>query len=140
MLVDNGSRNRLFFRLNSLIKDIEASRGLYELDNDLTALLNNIAEADFNGHDLRVTDILKLLGFGTPPTIFRRLGKLADAGWVLYEHNPDDRRVRFVRLTPSARQAFDTMAMEVFNALMHEVYAVFDAMFGRESSARSGGA
>jgi DNA-binding transcriptional ArsR family regulator len=108
---------RLVFRVNRHVQAIETRFGLNELDFAARALLNVIAEADYERWSLRPSDIIRLPNFGTPPTVYRHLAKLEKAGWIQYKQDKNDRRAKLVLLTPAARGAFNSISQEMYVGL-----------------------
>lgn len=99
-------------RLRRLVEAIEARSGLGELDHAARPVLDFIAEADFDRRSLRMTDIVKVPGFGTPPTVYGRLAALEAGGWICFEGDKKDGRVKLVRLTAAARRTFARISEE----------------------------
>lgn len=113
MKSSNLRTNRLIFQVNRVVSAIEARFGLSELDFRSRAILTAIAEADSERRVMRPSDILKLSHLGTPPTIYRLMTKLEDAGFICYREDKDDLRSKFILLTPVSRRAFNTMSQHI---------------------------
>jgi hypothetical protein len=107
--LENGS---FVLRLRRLIRTIEASSGLGELDDTGRRTLDFIAEAEFDGRSLRMSDIVKVPDFGTPPTVYGRLAEMEAGGWIRFAADPRDGRVKLVRLTAAARRTFARISEE----------------------------
>ena len=114
----NGERTKamrkddLIFRINRVIRAIESTTGLDELDLSSRAILNFIGEAESQEKLLNVSDIVKGPGFGTAPTVYSRIAELERTGWIKCVPDPNDGRAKHVRLTPVARRAFAKMSAE----------------------------
>ena len=98
------------FRLKAVIRAIEGEEGLYEFDPTSREILLFVGQAYAAGQTLRVTDIAANPAFGSPATIYGRLAKLSDSGWIKSVADPEDGRVRFVVPTTQAQGAFNRMS------------------------------
>lgn len=105
-------KDELIFRINRVIRAIEATSGLDELDLSSRAILNFIGEAESQQKPLNVSDVVKGPGFGTAPTVYARIAELENAGWISCVQDPEDGRAKLVRLTPLARKTFAKMSAE----------------------------
>jgi len=105
-------QDELIFRINRVIRAIEANTGLDELDLSSRAILNFIGEAESQQKTLNVSDVVKGPGFGTAPTVYSRIAELEKGGWIKCVPDPEDGRAKLVRLTPSAKKAFSRMSSE----------------------------
>ena len=105
-------KDELIFRINRVIRAIEETTGLNELDLSSRAILNFIGEAESQDRLLNVSDVVKGPGFGTAPTVYSRIAELERGGWIRCVQDPNDGRAKHVRLTPSARKAFTKMSAE----------------------------
>lgn len=114
-------KNQLIFRINRLVRAIEATSGLDELDISARAILSFIGEAEAEQRTLNVSDVVKGPGFGTAPTVYARLSELEKAGWIKCSPDPRDGRAKQVLLTPLARRTFAKMSTEAHKlALGHK--------------------
>ena len=114
---DGVDKSQLVFRLNRIIQAIEARTGLDDLDFASKAMLNFIADAEFDRKVLRISDVVKVPAFGTAPTVFSKLSQLEKNGWIRYNDDPNDKRVRLLVLTPEARRAYQKMSLELSKLL-----------------------
>lgn len=105
-------KNQLIFRINRVIRAIEANSGLDELDISARAILNFIGEAEAEQRTLNVSDVVKGPRFGTAPTVYSRLSELEKAGWIKCIPDPRDGRAKQVLLTPLARRTYAKMSAE----------------------------
>jgi len=103
-------KNQLIFRINRVVRAIEATSGLDELDISARAILSFIGEAEAEHRALNVSD--KGPGFGTAPTVYSRLAELEKAGWIKCIPDPRDGRAKQVLLTPLARRTYAKMSSE----------------------------
>lgn len=108
-------------RLRRLVGALEASSGLSEIEDAARPILDFIAEAECESRSLRMTDIVKVREFGTPPTVYARLAGLQEAGWIEAVPDNEDRRVRLVSLTAAARSTFARISDEA-HSLSKEVF------------------
>lgn len=102
----------LIFRINRVIRAVESSTGLDELDLSARSVLNFIGEAESQQRVLNVSDVVRGPGFGTAPTVYSRIAELERTGWIKCVQDPNDGRAKHVRLTPLARKAFAKMSAE----------------------------
>lgn len=112
-------KNQLIFRINRIVRAIEATSGLDELDISARAILSFIGEAEAEQRALNVSDVVKGPGFGTAPTVYSRLAELEMAGWIRSVPDPRDGRAKQVQLTPLARRTFAKMSNEA-----HKLFGV----------------
>ncbi len=102
----------LIFRINRVIRTVESSTGLSDLDLTSKSILGFIGEAEAEQRVLNVSDVVKGPGFGTAPTVYSRIAELERTGWIKCVQDPNDGRAKHVRLTPAARRAFARMSAE----------------------------
>ena len=107
----------LIFRINRVIRAVEASAGLDELGLSSRSILNFIGEAEADQRLLNVSDVVKGPGFGTAPTVYSRIAELERTGWIKCVQDPNDGRAKHVRLTPLARKTFARMSAETHKLL-----------------------
>jgi DNA-binding MarR family transcriptional regulator len=107
----------LIFRINRVIRAVESSTGLDELDLSSKSILNFIGEAESEQRVLNVSDVVKGPGFGTAPTVYSRIAELERTGWIKCVQDPNDGRAKHVRLTPLARKTFAKMSAETHKLL-----------------------
>ena len=105
-------KSQLIFRINRIVRAIEATSGLDELDISARAILSFIGEAEAEQRSLNVSDVVKGPGFGTAPTVYARLAELERAGWIKCIPDPRDGRAKQVLLTPLARRTYAKMSNE----------------------------
>ena len=105
-------KNQLIFRINRVVRAIEATSGLDELDISARAILSFIGEAEAEQRTLNVSDVVKGPGFGTAPTVYSRLAELENAGWIKCTPDPRDGRAKQVMLTALARRTYAKMSNE----------------------------
>lgn len=105
-------KNQLIFRINRVVRSIEATSGLGELDISARAILSFIGEAEAEQRTLNVSDVVKGPGFGTAPTVYSRLAELEKTGWIKCIPDPRDGRAKQVLLTPQSRRTFARMSTE----------------------------
>lgn len=108
----NVDKNQLIFRITRIVRAIEATSGLGELDISARAILNFIGEAENEQRTLNVSDIVKGPGFGTAPTVYSRLAELEKGGWIRCTPDPNDGRAKQVLLTPLSKRTFAKMSAE----------------------------
>ena len=106
-------KHQLIFRIFRLVRAIEASSGLSDIDIVARSILSFIGEAEAEGRTLNVSDVVKAPGFGTAPTVYSRLAELEGAGWIKSVPDPRDGRARHVQLTTLARRTYTKMSNEV---------------------------
>lgn len=102
----------LIFRINRVVRAVESSTGMDELDLSSRSILTFIGEADSQQKQLHVSDVVKGPGFGTAPTVYSRIAELERTGWIKCVQDPDDGRAKHVKLTPLARKTFSRMSAE----------------------------
>jgi DNA-binding PadR family transcriptional regulator len=110
-------RKQLIFRINHLVRSLEDSSGLLDLDILARSILSFIGEAEAEGRTLNVSDVVKGPGFGTAPTVYSRLAELEKAGWIKSVPDPRDGRAKHVQLTPLARRTYAKMSKEALKLI-----------------------
>ena len=105
--------NDLIFRIHRLIRVIEADTELDVLNLSAREILKFIGARNAEGLQTRSSDVISKTGLGTPPTIYQRLGKLEEAGWINSVPDPLDGRAKLLVLTPRAEKAFQKMSKEL---------------------------
>lgn len=73
----------------------------FDIDYTAKALLDIIACCHYF-EPLTVTEAMSLQEVGSPATVHRKLDDLLIAGLIVHEFQGDDRRTKFLRLTPRA--------------------------------------
>lgn len=114
------SRNNVIFKINQVIRAIEERSGLGDLDLTAKEILRFIGEGEAARKRINVTEIVRHTEFGSPPTIFTRISRLEEEGWIAYAPDPTDGRVRNVELTAKARKAFTQMSAAATKAIVGE--------------------
>jgi hypothetical protein len=107
----------LIFRINRVIRAIEANTGMDELDLSSRSILGFIGDAESQQKVLHVSDVVKGPGFGTAPTVYSRIAELERTGWIKCVQDPEDGRAKHVKLTPLARKTFARMSAEAQKVL-----------------------
>jgi hypothetical protein len=105
-----GKIDDTIFRIKAVLRAIEGEEGLHEFDTTSREILVFIGQAFAAGQNLRATDIASNPAFGSPATIYGRLGKLADSGWIKSIPDAQDGRVKLVVPTSQAQGAFNRMS------------------------------
>ena len=105
-------KTQLIFRINRVVRAMEATSGLDELDISARAILSFIGEAEAEQRTLNVSDVVKGPGFGTAPTVYSRLAELEKSGWIRCVPDPRDGRAKQVLLTTQARRTYAKMSSE----------------------------
>ena len=100
------------FLINHIVRAIETSSGLSDIDIAARSILSFIGEAEAEQRTLNVSDVVKGPGFGTAPTVYSRLAELEKAGWIKSTPDPRDGRAKQVLLTARARRIYSKMSSE----------------------------
>lgn len=103
----------LIFRICGIVRAVEQTVGLGELDPIQKSILAFIGEAETSKRSVNVTDIIKTTVYGSAPTVYARMNDLEVGGWIEYVPDPYDRRARQVVLSDASRQAYRKIAKEV---------------------------
>lgn len=104
--------NVLFIhRVWSIVRRIKAASGMDSLDLRSQALLDLIGANDTE--PLRVSDLVKLAGLGTPPTIYSALAELERGGWIAKFDDPEDGRASRLKLSAKSKRAYAKMSREI---------------------------
>ena len=110
-------KDLLILRINQVVRSIEASSGLADLDVTARSVLSFIGEAEVESRILNVSDVVKESGVGVAPTVYSRLAELEKAGWITCIPDKRDGRAKVVQLTPLARRTYAEMSKEALNLI-----------------------
>lgn len=105
------------FRVHRVIRAVEESTGLSEIDLATKSILSFVADRTSDGAKIRVLDVVRQDRFGTAPTVCGRLAELEEAGWVESHTDPEDGRARLLFLTKRSKSAFSKMSAAVIDLL-----------------------
>ena len=108
---------RLVLDVNRLIQTVEAENGMSDIDKLARQILYFIADADTAQRRLTVSEITMKALFGSVPTVFSRLAKLEASGWIGYQDDPTDGRIKRVVLTTAARRKLAGMSSKLHQKL-----------------------
>lgn len=111
------SSSHAIFRIQRVIRAVEERCGLDELDLVAREILRLVGDGEASGMKLNVSEIVRHSEFGSPPTIFSRISRLQEGGWITYAPDPSDGRIRIVGLTARARRAFAQMSAAAVKAI-----------------------
>lgn len=105
------SSANLLYRVQQIIGSMgEPGR---PLDETSRKILLQIAHNQCNGKTTCVSDITREKDYGTAPTIYTRLKKLAEMDLVHSTRNPEDGRSNTLRLTPAAARLLKKQARAI---------------------------
>ena len=110
LVVEMKRSSDLLIRVMGVINTI--SPGDEQLDDLARAIFLQIAEADANSRNLRVSDITSS-NAATAPTIYGRLKNLVEMGLIWTKTDPQDGRVQLLCLTPMAQKSIKKAAKEI---------------------------
>lgn len=99
-----------YVKLKAAIAAAEREHGIHGLDFVSREILHTIASANLMDVKIRASDVTKDAIFGTPPTVYSRLNKLVEGGWIIKKEDEDDRRAALLEITPMARAKFKKMS------------------------------
>ena len=98
-----------YFETLAAIRKVERKHNLDQLDLPVCAILEFIGIAEVEGRVLNVGNVVAQSGVGTPPTVYKYLADLEQAGWIKVRICIGDRRQKLVRLSAAAQRAFFRM-------------------------------
>ncbi len=98
-------------RVWAVVRRIKAASGMDSLDLRSQALLDLIGANDTE--PLRISDLIKHAGLGTPPTIYSALAELEREGWIAKFDDPEDGRASRLNLSSKAKRAYAKMSREI---------------------------
>jgi DNA-binding MarR family transcriptional regulator len=98
-----------YFDTLAAVRRVEKKHQLDQLDLPARAILEFIGIAEAERRVLNVGDIVKQSSVGTPPTVYKYLADLEQAGWIKVRTCIGDRRQKLVRLSAAAQRAFSRM-------------------------------
>ena len=91
-------------------RDTEADAGLGDMPPVARDILHVIADSVVNKRKIpRVSDVVAIGRFGTPPTVYSHLAALENAGWIEGQPHPGDGRAKLLTITPQARRLYRAM-------------------------------
>jgi DNA-binding MarR family transcriptional regulator len=80
-------------------------------------LLNEIAVKDFEDQPLKVTQAMGFNALGSPANLHRKLDELLDAGMISFSYNGNNRRTKYIILTQTAFDYFQTKSKAMVQAV-----------------------
>jgi DNA-binding MarR family transcriptional regulator len=80
-------------------------------------LLNEIAVKDFEDQPLKVTQAMGFNALGSPANLHRKLDELLDAGMISFSYNENNRRTKYITLTQTAFDYFQTKSKAMVQAV-----------------------
>jgi DNA-binding MarR family transcriptional regulator len=80
-------------------------------------LLNEIAVKDFEDQPLKVTQAMGFNALGSPANLHRKLDELLDAGMISFSINGNNRRTKYITLTQTAFDYFQTKSKAMVQAV-----------------------
>lgn len=98
-------------KVRALIRKVEAETGMDVLTLRSRLLLDEIASHD--DEPLRLTDLMKQVQAGTPPTFYRCIAELEASDWIVRITDPVDGRAYRLKPSTRARRAFRKMSRAV---------------------------
>ena len=107
-------KNSHFISLvNRIIRECSSRAGMDALSPRSVVLLRIIGEAETLDQPLRVHELIKQSGSGTPPTIYSSIAELAEGGWINRHADENDGRATRLTLTAKSRRAFAEMSRQI---------------------------
>ena len=88
-----------------------------ELSPTAILLLNEIAVKDFEDQPLKVTQAMGFNALGSPANLHRKLDELLDAGMISFSYNGNNRRTKYITLTQTAFDYFQTKSKAMVQAV-----------------------
>jgi DNA-binding MarR family transcriptional regulator len=107
------------FRIIRVIRSVEQQHDLHELDPLARELLSLIAERETEGAPTRPSELVQCARLGTPPTIYSRVARLEECGWIIRAQDDQDARSVRIFLSARGRAAFQAMSAELNRRLSH---------------------
>ena len=80
-------------------------------------MLNEIAVKDFEDQPLKVTQAMGFNALGSPANLHRKLDELLDAGMISFSYNGNNRRTKYITLTQTAFDYFQTKSKAMVQAV-----------------------
>ena len=99
--------------VNRIIRDCSSRAGMDALSQRSVVLLRLIGEAEALDQPLRVHELIKQSGSGTPPTIYSSVAELAEGGWIDRHADEKDGRATRLSLTEKSRRVFAEMSRQI---------------------------
>lgn len=104
----------LLLRINDFFNAIGSS--VEPLDDLSRDILLQVADAQVNSRDIRVSDVTSHKSYVTAPTVYSRLKKLADMDLIRSTSDPKDKRAVLLSLTPKAQKKLKRVAQDIRQA------------------------
>lgn len=111
---DMRSSSTLLYRIQRVLNEFGTNGQV--LDATSREILFQIADNQFNGIDTTVSDVTRHTHYGTAPTVYLRLKKLAELGLITSKPNPADGRSSLLRLTDLSEKLIKAGAKAVRSA------------------------
>lgn len=107
----------VYIDLKSAIHQAEKAHGVHDLDHISRDILHEITLAQLGKQPLCISDLARNSRHGTAPTIYTRIKKLVDAGWVERSENEDDKRSVILTITPKTQTVIKKISKVLERAL-----------------------
>lgn len=91
-------------RFLKLIRAIRDLPPFCKLDEAEAQLLDDLIALSHENQKIRLSDLMSDDRYPSPSTAYRRVNSLRQKGFVNFEPDPIDRRIKFVRLAKISRQ------------------------------------
>lgn len=93
----------VYINLKSAIYEAEKANGVHDLDHISRDMLHQITVAQIRKQPLCISDLAQNSQHGTAPTVYARLKKLVEAGWIERSENKNDKRSVILTITPKTQ-------------------------------------
>ena len=105
--------DEMVFKAMALLAAAKGDSGFDQLDETCQRILFFVGDREAAAQALKVSDLLEPAGFGSYPTVQKRVAHLVENGWLNTAANPADARVTLLRLSPKAVHAFNRMSLKL---------------------------
>jgi len=105
------------FRVKNVIGAVEDSTGFGTLDPTSKDILEFVARAELDEHEIFVADVIRHRDLGSVANLHGRLTSLVQLGWLVLLPEPSDGRRKRVQLSSLARSAYNKMSSKLENSL-----------------------
>lgn len=109
-----------YYRFLRGARVINSAPGAPKISASEKALLEAVAVHDLENNRLSVRDAMALSHLGSPATLHKRLVRLRNMGLLYTKQKANDRRTKYLSLTPLAFKHFKNLGEALHNALLDE--------------------
>lgn len=103
-------KNNYYLNFLNMLKAFQTSNALNDLDPTSKLVLEEIALGVAKGELMSVGEVMRLTSIASPATLHRKLDVLLEANLIVATFHGNNRRTKFMALTPQGEQYFGKLS------------------------------